>query len=178
MTSIVACGMYGSQCHVWATQPPLPPRFLSERTTRYNRTNDFAVLMCEHTTREETKAMKARMAFAATLLAGTASSAFAAPSCTPEALNALHVASVTVTEAAPVAATVGAPPYCDVKGTVVTQGQGAPNGSARFAMQLPDSWRQRLWRRSRIVARQGLCNGGDRHRTCRQWHRRLLGAHA
>ena len=89
--------------------------------------------------------MKTRMAFAATLLAGTASSAFAAPSCTAEALNALHVASVTVTEAAPVAATGGAPAYCDVKGTVVTQGEGAPNGSARFAMQLPDDWRQRFF---------------------------------
>ena len=89
--------------------------------------------------------MKARMAFAATLLAGTASSALAAPSCTPEALNALHVANVTVTEADPVAATAGAPAYCDMKGTVVTQGEGAPDGSARFAMQLPDTWRQRFF---------------------------------
>ena len=89
--------------------------------------------------------MKAQMAIAATLLAGTASSALAAPTCTAEALNALHVANVTVTEAAPVAATAGAPAYCDVKGTVVTQGEGAPNGSARFAMQLPDNWRQRFF---------------------------------
>jgi feruloyl esterase len=85
--------------------------------------------------------MKAQMAIAATLLASTAASALAAPSCTAEALNALHVANVTVTDATPVAATAGAPAYCDVKGTVVTQGEGTPNGSARFAMQLPDNWR-------------------------------------
>ena len=89
--------------------------------------------------------MKARMAFAATLLAGTASSALAAPSCTAETLNALHVANVTITDATPVPATAGAPAYCDVKGTVVTQGEGAPNGSARFTMQLPDTWRQRFF---------------------------------
>jgi feruloyl esterase len=89
--------------------------------------------------------MKARMAFAAALLAGTASSAFAAPSCTVEALNALHVPNLTVTEAAPVTATAATPAYCDVKGTVVTHGEGAPTGSARFAMQLPNTWRQRFF---------------------------------
>ncbi len=89
--------------------------------------------------------MKTQIAFAAMLLAGTASSALAAPTCTVEALNALNVTNLTVTEATPVAATATAPAFCDVKGTVITQGEGAPDGAARFAMQLPDTWRQRLF---------------------------------
>jgi Tannase and feruloyl esterase len=89
--------------------------------------------------------MQARMAFAAALLADAASSALAAPSCTVDALNALHVPNLTVTEATAIAAAAAAPAYCDAKGTVVTQGEGAPNGSARFAMQLPDNWQQRFF---------------------------------
>ena len=84
--------------------------------------------------------MKARMAFAATLLAGTASSAFAAPSCTPEALNALHVASVTVTEATPVAATCAASLG---KGyvTAVTDTGHVGNGTDASWVRMPDGRR-------------------------------------
>jgi feruloyl esterase len=78
------------------------------------------------------------------LLASAAASAQAAPACTAEALNALHVADLTVTEAKPMAATAQAPAYCQVTGVVVTRGDGAPDGSARFSMQLPDAWKQRF----------------------------------
>jgi feruloyl esterase len=82
---------------------------------------------------------------AAILLSGTGSAAFAAPACTVDALNALHVAGVTVTAASPAAATEAAPALCDVHGTVVTHGEGVPDGLAKFAMQLPETWRQRFF---------------------------------
>ncbi len=77
-------------------------------------------------------------------IATTAVSVHAAPSCTVDALNALHVPDVTVTDAKPVAATGTAPAYCDVHGTVVTRGAGVGEGVARFAMQLPEAWQQRF----------------------------------
>lgn len=61
-----------------------------------------------------------------------------------EALNALHVPDVSVTDAKPVAAAGTAPAYCDVHGTVVTKGAGVSEGLARFAMQLPEAWQQRF----------------------------------
>ena len=77
-------------------------------------------------------------------IVGTAASVRAAPSCSVEALNALHVPDVSVTEAKPVAAAGTAPAYCDVQGTVVTKGAGVAEGLARFAMQLPEAWQQRF----------------------------------
>jgi hypothetical protein len=73
-------------------------------------------------------------AFAAVLLATAAPAALAAPACTADALNALHVPNVTVTAARPVAATATDPALCDVQGAVATHGEGAPDGSANFAM--------------------------------------------
>ena len=77
-------------------------------------------------------------------IVGAAASVRAAPSCGVEALNALHVPDVEVTEAKPVAAAGTAPAYCDVQGTVVTKGAGAADGLARFAMQLPEAWQRRF----------------------------------
>lgn len=72
----------------------------------------------------------------------------AAPACTPEALNALHVPDITITAAKPAAATAATPAFCDVRGTVVTRsppgGAMIGEGLARFAMQLPDIWQQRF----------------------------------
>jgi hypothetical protein len=84
--------------------------------------------------------MTSATTYAAMLLFGTASSALAAPACTVEALNALHVPNVTVTQAAPTAASGTAPAHCAVQGTVTTHGEGAPDGSAQVAIQLPESW--------------------------------------
>lgn len=75
---------------------------------------------------------------------GSAASVQAAPSCNVEALNALRVPDVSVTEAKPVAASGAIPAYCDVLGTVVTKGAGIADGVARFAMQLPEAWQQRF----------------------------------
>lgn len=77
-------------------------------------------------------------------IVSASTSTLAAPPCTPEALNALHVPDLTVTEARPVAAIGKTPAYCDVHGTVVTKGAGVGEGLARFAMQLPEAWQQRF----------------------------------
>jgi feruloyl esterase len=84
-----------------------------------------------------------RLAFAAMLAA--AGPVHAEPNCSVDALNGLQVPHLNVTEAASVAATATVPAFCDVKGTVATQGEGAPEGSARFAMQLPETWQQRFF---------------------------------
>jgi hypothetical protein len=60
-------------------------------------------------------------------------------------LNALRIPGLTVSSAALVAATVDSPSYCGVHAVVVTRGEGAPDGSARVALQLPDIWKQRFF---------------------------------
>lgn len=74
----------------------------------------------------------------------SAGSVRAAPACSVEALNALHVPDVSVTDAKSVAAAGTAPAYCEVQGTVVTKGAGVADGLARFAMQLPETWQRRF----------------------------------
>jgi len=91
------------------------------------------------------KAATATAASVALLLSGLLSSAHAAPPCTADALNALSVPNVHVASAKAVAASNTDPAYCRVVGTVATHGEGAPDGSARFAMRLPDAWRQRFF---------------------------------
>jgi feruloyl esterase len=76
--------------------------------------------------------------------AGAPASALATPSCSVEALNALRVPDVNVTDVKPVVGAGAAPAYCEVLGTVVTKGAGVAEGLARFAMQLPESWQQRF----------------------------------
>lgn len=83
-------------------------------------------------------------ACAAAGVVGATAPARAAPACSVDALNALRVPDVGVTEAKPVAAEGTTPARCDVRGTVVTKGSGAAEGLARFAMQLPEDWRQRF----------------------------------
>ena len=70
--------------------------------------------------------------------------AHAATSCTVDALNALSIADLKVTEAKSMPVSAQMPAYCQVTGTVITRGEGAPEGSARFLMQLPEVWRQRF----------------------------------
>jgi len=89
--------------------------------------------------------MKITATLAALLLAGTASAALAAPACTTEALNALHVPNLSVTQATPVAATGGTPAHCAVQGTLTTHGEDAPDGSARVVIKLPETWQQRFF---------------------------------
>ena len=88
--------------------------------------------------------MKATLTLAAALLAASSAGAMARPDCSADALNALHVGGVQVTKAAPVAAAGSIPAHCAIEGTIVTKGDGAPPGSARFALQLPEVWKQRF----------------------------------
>ena len=83
-------------------------------------------------------------ACSAAALMAAASSAHAATACSAPALNALQIPDVNVTDAKPMPATGLTPAFCQVTGTVVTRGDGAPDGSARFLMQLPDAWKQRF----------------------------------
>jgi feruloyl esterase len=84
-------------------------------------------------------------ALTAGLLCGTASFARAAPACGVDALNALHVPNVTVTKATPTPANGSVPAHCAVLATVVTHGEGVPDGSAQAGIQLPDAWQQRFF---------------------------------
>lgn len=89
--------------------------------------------------------MKSAMTALAVLLAGSTSAALAHPECSADAMNALHVPGVTVASASPVAASDTTPAWCNVQATIVTRGEGAPDGSARVALQFPDQWQQRFF---------------------------------
>jgi feruloyl esterase len=89
--------------------------------------------------------MKTSLMMATLMLAGTTSVALARPDCSADALNALHVAGVQVTKATATAATATTPAHCAVEGAIQASGEGAPSGSARFALQLPDTWQQRFF---------------------------------
>jgi feruloyl esterase len=89
--------------------------------------------------------MKTTATVAALLLAGSTSCALAKTDCTVDALNALRVIGVHVTQATATAAADNVPAHCAVQGTIATEGGDAPPGSARFALQLPDVWQQRFF---------------------------------
>lgn len=128
---------------------------------------------------------------------GTAASARAAAPCSVEALNAVQVSNVSVTDATPVAAGGTIPAYRDVQGTVVTKGEGVADGLARFAIQLLEAWQQRFLflgvggnagnldprslgerRRPNLGAGQGPHDDPDRHRSYRQRLHRQVDAPA
>jgi feruloyl esterase len=66
--------------------------------------------------------------------------AASAATCTTDALTAFGIPNTTITSANVVAATASTPEYCDVRGTVATDGEGAGPGSARFQARLPLAW--------------------------------------
>jgi feruloyl esterase len=72
------------------------------------------------------------------LLTSVAPASAAPTSCSTAALAGLGVANVAILNAAP--ATVANTQVCQVLGTVRTSGFGAPDGSARFALTLPNRW--------------------------------------
>jgi len=63
-----------------------------------------------------------------------------AATCTVEALSALAIPHMTVQPATIVAPAEPKPEYCKVGGAVITTGEGAPDGSARFEGRLPANW--------------------------------------
>ena len=68
-------------------------------------------------------------------------SAQAAPAmCTVADISHLAGAGVRITSATSRTGSAVAPDYCDVLGTVVTSGGGAPPGQARFELKLPAKW--------------------------------------
>jgi feruloyl esterase len=69
-----------------------------------------------------------------------ASAAAHATECSPAAISALNVHGVRVASAAVKPDDDKGPAACEVRGTVTTAGEGAPDGSARFAVTLPVQW--------------------------------------
>ena len=82
-------------------------------------------------------------------LAGLFCAAFAnipafAARCDAEALGALGIPNMTIASATLVPAAAPNPEYCDVKGSVATDGEGAEPGSANFEVMLPANWNQKF----------------------------------
>src|SRR5579862_7007061 len=84
------------------------------------------------------------LAIAGALAAGTAPAAAALPQCTVATLTGLHVANVTINSALDVPATAPNPEYCQIVGSVMTHGEGAPAGSALFLLRIPAAWNNRF----------------------------------
>ena len=78
------------------------------------------------------------------LLCATAANVPARADCSATALEDLKVPNVTVASATLVPAAAPNPEYCDVKGSVVTSGDGADPGSANFEIMLPANWNQKF----------------------------------
>jgi feruloyl esterase len=68
----------------------------------------------------------------------------AAPQCTVAALASLGVHDMTITSATLVPAASPNPEYCDVRGSVITRGDGAAAGFAGFEVKLPARWNNRF----------------------------------
>src|SRR5579863_2751108 len=85
-----------------------------------------------------------RFGFAALLFASFAHCPASAADCTPAALGALKVSGMTFASASVVPAAAPNPEYCDVKGSLVTTGEGADPGSANFEIMLPANWNQKF----------------------------------
>jgi len=93
----------------------------------------------EGSQRKATRAAAAATAFLGGMLA--MSSAWAAlPNCSVAVLTSLSVPNMSFTSATDVPAAGGNPEYCLVGGSLVTRGEGAPNGSALFNLELPANW--------------------------------------
>src|SRR5580658_3716859 len=60
--------------------------------------------------------------------------------CTVAAVGALNTNGVKIASAAVVAAAGKNPAYCDVKGSVATDGDGAGPNTAGFEVMLPTNW--------------------------------------
>jgi len=85
-----------------------------------------------------------RAGLAALVCAAFANIPATAADCSPAALTALGVPSMTIASATAVSAAAPNPEYCDVKGSVATSGEGAEPGSANFEVMLPANWNQKF----------------------------------
>ncbi len=75
-----------------------------------------------------------------TMMCAAGTAAAAPASCTVASLSALSVPRVSISSATARSGSALAPDYCDVLGTVATNGEGAPGGAARFELKLPVHW--------------------------------------
>lgn len=91
----------------------------------------------------ETRRAAASLSIVALSLAAPLS-ARAAATCTNEALTALKIRNFTVASAADAAANEPFPAYCDVKGSIMTDGDGAGPNSAGVEIKLPQKWNGKL----------------------------------
>ncbi|SPE19955.1 Feruloyl esterase [Burkholderiales bacterium] len=64
--------------------------------------------------------------------------------CSASALAAYGVPGVTILLAVDVPASASNPEFCDVRGSLVTTGDEAPDGLAGFELQLPAAWNQKF----------------------------------
>lgn len=83
---------------------------------------------------------RVRDAVAALAVAALAPAMASAVDCSPQALNALQIQHLQVATAKVVPAALPRQEYCDVKGSVTTDGEGAGPGSAGFELMLPAHW--------------------------------------
>ena len=67
-----------------------------------------------------------------------------AATCSAAAVAAVAGPGVTIVSATPVPASPANPPYCDVKGSLVTTGDDAPDGLANFELWLPQTWNDKF----------------------------------
>ena len=86
-----------------------------------------------------------RNAWIATVALLLTSKAHAATTCSVEVVTALRVPRVSISVAAPVPAKDGQPSHCLTEGSVVTTGQGAPDGRAGFQLRPSETWQQRFF---------------------------------
>lgn len=64
--------------------------------------------------------------------------------CTIPALSTLKVANLTISYAKQVPASPPNPEYCDIRGSVRTDGEGAGPGSAGVEIKLPANWNRKF----------------------------------
>jgi hypothetical protein len=77
-------------------------------------------------------------------LCGVAPAAAALANCALATLSGLNIPHVTIASVTDVPAAGTIPEYCDVQGTVATQGEGAGPGTALFDLWLPATWNNRF----------------------------------
>jgi tannase/feruloyl esterase len=68
----------------------------------------------------------------------------ALPKCSVAILNGYDVPNVTIESALDVPATSPNPEYCQIVGSLMTTGEGAPTGSALFLLRIPVAWNNRF----------------------------------
>ena len=83
------------------------------------------------------------LAGAISMRAMTPAPAMGLSNCSIAALSSFDLADVTIMSATVIAASGPNPEYCDVIGSVATDGDGAGPGEARFQLDLPAAWNRK-----------------------------------